>query len=152
MATVQLADSSLDIQHTMFIEDLFSDAYEQFDGDERANHVGIAVSLAEQYKYDYGSTRITFFVSDTDVLKVPLGPNGQEQNWLEADTSGRDGKFGEIPIADCYLIMQRGVEVLMMERVHPATMSLKELPDWAWSVDGAQIGYDLEGRLVAYDL
>lgn len=54
-----------------------------------------------------------------------------------------------------YSVVPEGMDVLVMEKVdiHGVShLGYKDMPDWVGSVDCAQVGYDRNGRLVAYDL
>ena len=97
-----------------------------------------------------GTTRVTFLWGSYGVAKVPLGCRGVMCSVREAEMSRSTGKTGEIPIADCHLDQDR--LILWMERVEPSHEPMSAQPDWAWMVDGFQVGYDREGVLVAYDL
>ena len=97
-----------------------------------------------------GSSRIVFTDGGDVVAKVPLDDRGVYSSIREARISRETGKTGEIPVADCHLDDE--YMVLWMERVEPWVTGMTNYPDWAWQVDGFQVGYDREGTLVAYDL
>lgn len=103
-----------------------------------------------------GTTRITFGKEGHPlVAKVPIDDLGVACCMREERHSidhGKDGRDGEIPIAECWLDEER--LILWMERVTPEYLSFSDesTPSWVWLVDGAQVGRDQDGVLVAYDL
>lgn len=97
-----------------------------------------------------GTTRVTFRVDEYMVAKVPIEGRGVYCCVRESDLSASSGKTGYIPIADCDL--DSDMLILWMESVTPHIGDYKTLPDWTWSIDGFQAGYDRDGVLVAYDL
>lgn len=99
----------------------------------------------------WGEHRIVLLFA-RHVYKFPLTLKGFEANRREARWSEEQGKTGlEPPIADCHIDRLDGLEVLWMEYVEPMTEMVR-LPDWATDVDDIQVGYDIDDRLVAYDL
>lgn len=120
----------------------------------RETLLGYANELAEHHDMLWGTNRLVF-IRDTDVVKIPLNARGYNANSSEASHSRDHGKTGYVPIADSrieWLGSEPRVPVLVMERVTPARRNDTALPDWADSVDCAQIGWDKDGILVAYDL
>jgi len=97
-----------------------------------------------------GRTRAVFDLGDGRMMKVPFNDEGLLANWQEHRVYRETDPF--IPVAPCEWDEVYGVRVLLMEKVTPTLESYKNLPDWAGSVDGAQVGYTTDGRLVAYDL
>lgn len=96
-----------------------------------------------------GSGRLVFDAGD-HVYKVPYTDAGLAANAREANWRGE-----EIPLADCEFVTcdrRDSVMVLCMEKVEPLVGDRSGLPDWVGEVDGAQVGLDRRGRLVAYDL
>lgn len=101
-----------------------------------------------------GTTRVTYFVNDDLVVKVPLSPydvkcNLQEAAWAENKS--------QIPIAPCYLeYTEEGIPLLYMERVTPIYWNSPgwgDLPAWAHGLyDGCQVGFTKSGEIVAYDV
>lgn len=106
------------------------------------------------YDQDYaylsqGSKRMVYISPcKTYVLKVSNGESklGVEENICEAKT------YKENPnsiYAKCELIEDT---ILKMEYVEPAFFTKSdELPKWTLSIAEHQVGYTLDGRLVAYD-
>ena len=80
------------------------------------------------------------------VYKVATNDEGFFANGIEAAHYKKGSPY--IPIAECYLID----EVLKMRRVTPADILGDHMPEWTLSVDCQQVGYDHQGKLVAYDL
>ncbi len=131
------------------------DALDRFFDDYLSNrdeYVALSHRLHLEHPSEIGRTRIVFLLDET-VLKIPLTDEGLYANALEADHSRREGKTGSIPIADCAIDWHGDLSVLRMERVD-ITPSLDGSPKPAWTgaVDCGQVGYDREGRLVAFDL
>lgn len=113
--------------------------------------------LAAKYEVIEGRTRYVYLLDDNRVAKVPVDEDGLDANYREAHWSESVGKTGYIPIADASIETWTSadgteLDVLVMERVEEALLAYKDMPDWVGSVDCAQVGYDREGRLVAYDL
>lgn len=148
------------------------ETYGSFVGREELVDLGDTVSLVRDTEYrdraimaitglvedgwrylGHGCTRVVFEhpVADEWVAKVPLDDRGVMQSVWESRVSEKDGKSGEIPIAECML--DEHELILWMERVTPLPPTpLTPLPDWTFLVDCCQVGYDSEGTLVAYDL
>lgn len=103
-----------------------------------------------------GSQRVTYFLGDGTVIKIPKTDEGEFSNLREANLSKETGKEGYIPIAEAKseTIEIQGVEyeVLRMEEVTPVLIDYKTYPQWIASVDCGQVGLDKNGKLVAYDL
>lgn len=114
--------------------------------------------LAGKYEVIEGRTRSVYLMDDGKrVVKVPVDEDGLDANYREANWSEKTGKTGFIPIADAAIETWRNadgteLDVLVMERVEEAFLPYKDQPDWVGYVDCAQVGYDSEGRLVAFDL
>lgn len=98
-----------------------------------------------------GTSRAVFVKRGGSVVaKVPINLIGVYQCVREYEHHVEHGKDGEIPIADCSLDDRYFIE--WMERVEPWEPGDGKLPLWTRLVDGAQVGYDRSGTLVAYDL
>ena len=102
------------------------------------------------YGYPWiGTTRAVFDMGDGNVLKIPLGYQGDEENWLELSLMETEpdrrpyGHYEESP---------HGIPVLVCEKVEPMMFDDPEMPDWADFVDGRQLGRTHDGRIVAYDV
>lgn len=95
-----------------------------------------------------GRSRAVFIdLADDVVYKVPRNPDGVIDNSYEA----RHTDPG-IPLAECEIVQIDDLPVLKMEHVNPYHGPMDELPEWTNWVDGGQVGYTKDGRLVAYDL
>lgn len=91
----------------------------------------------------YGRHRITFRLNEKWVVKIPIHELGYSDNKYEyfKYTTNRESIY-----AKCRMING----VLIMEHVRPA-VSYANLPDWVYDIDSLQVGYNKNGRLVAYD-
>lgn len=98
-------------------------------------------------------TRAVFDRGDGYVVKVPLTEEGFLANSREAHWTST-----EVPVAPCHLeVASTGVYVLVMEEVvrfplYDDDGLIDDLPDWTGYVDCQQVGWLVDGRLVAYDL
>lgn len=77
------------------------------------------------------------------VVKIPINEYGLADNEFEAQTFKKWHK--EFPYARCRMV---GV-CLVMEYVEHTFE--KKLPEWTMSVDCGQVGYNRDGKLLAYD-
>ena len=128
------------------------------------------INLEFSKKYEFlgeGRHRRTYrFDSDT-VVKVPHSRNyngfidvysrwtvGDDimsavmANYMEHD---KDEEFWGVPCAETRLEHYNGVPILYMEYVEPLDSVNDDVPDWAWEIDGGQVGYGKDGVLKAYD-
>lgn len=95
-----------------------------------------------------GRHRAVFLLSSGRwVIKVPVDDMGYHDNWSEASQSKVNGWLKKEWKARCKLLRNG---CLIMEYVEPVK-SFSDLPDWTNGVDCWQVGYTLDGRLVAYD-
>lgn len=124
---------------------------DEFVDDTLSKYGYLHESLSARYRSASGGTRATYFMRGV-VVKVPLNAYGVEANYHEADWSACHGKGGYIPIAEAFIETWGGLDVLIMEQVKPVSLPYSQMPDWVMSVDCAQVGYDADGVLVAYDL
>ena len=114
--------------------------------------------LSNIYSKDSGRTRDCFFVSDEFVVKIPLDEAGCFDNEREARICKIYNKQinknchydGDPHYAKCQLEYIWSVPILFMERVR-LPVSYKGLPDWIGYIDCMQVGYNKQGKLVAYD-
>jgi hypothetical protein len=114
----------------------------------------ILEDLADKYgNPSVGRTRAVFDMGDGNVIKVPLNQEGAAASRNEYHSYNMDDPF--IPVAKCdfYEEYER-VPLLIMEKVDTNVPDRygKDKPDWVSYVDGAQVGYNSKGELVAYDL
>lgn len=83
------------------------------------------------------------------VIKIPIDDYGYSDNILEASRSKKDGWLLKEQMARCKLLRNG---CLIMEYVRlPSEKEYNELPKWTDGVDCRQVGYTIDGRLVAYD-
>lgn len=95
---------------------------------------------------------MTFRVSSTEIVKVPLNENGIFDNGYEAKIFCERGRDGFIPYARCELDTIDEIPVLKMEFVDVGSApKFSEAPGWVDYVDCGQVGTALDGKLVAYD-
>lgn len=109
--------------------------------------------MAESYGNPWvGRTRAVFDRGDGYVIKVPLNQEGVMASTNEFSTAEMDDSL--IPVADCKFDFSTGMPLLVMEKVDTNVSNRygKDMPDWLSYVDGAQVGYNSKGELVAYDL
>jgi hypothetical protein len=87
------------------------------------------------------------------VFKIPTDDYGDSANYLEARDWEHDQFVGREHLAKCMLINIHGCVCLMMEYVEPILWKKDnpELPEWTGYIDCCQVGYNLHGKLVAYD-
>jgi hypothetical protein len=101
-----------------------------------------------------GSTRLTFVYSD-HVIKLPYWPGDCVVNEWEYKVFRRY----PFPCAECEIVDRPcGIPVLKMELVsapvdfNPFEITIQRQHPWLETVgDGRQVGFNLEGKLVAYD-
>jgi hypothetical protein len=129
----------------------------EFEGDEYHGYTLNQIKLfTKKYGQPWvGRTRAVFDRGDGYVIKVPMNGEGYAANNAEVINANMDDPY--IPVANCwheeaYDITPKGVPTLVMEKVEHCKADYKNMPDWVMSVDGGQVGYDKNGRLVAYDL
>lgn len=115
------------------------------------------MGLLEKYEVLYGTphvgrTRAVFERGDGYVVKVAISDEGFYANLMEVQaSSSSDNSY--IPMArTSFADEDEYNSVVVAEQVVPIKLDFKKLPDWVQSVDGGQVGYTRDGRLVAYDL
>lgn len=90
------------------------------------------------------------------VVKVPLNMDGLADNWRERRYWLQHHRDGYITYARCRLIYNC---FLVMEYARfPGLLSNQDgyipmdvMPGWAYAVDCFQVGYNIHGKMVAYD-
>lgn len=105
----------------------------------------------------HASRNRNVFLFKNHVVKIPSSPLGMLDNEWEGSVSTSpeyidDPKWIQYP--KTRLFYWKGIPVLFMERLEIGVVEGKgyhELPDWVMSVDGGQVGYNRQGRLLAYD-
>jgi hypothetical protein len=105
-----------------------------------------------------GNTRVVYLLpSKKHVLKLPKDEEGTYDNFRE---DFRYKQWKSIELARCRVI--KDTNYLIMEYVQPAEFrgGFKEIktndgwigcPGWVLSIDCCQVGWNLAGKLVAYD-
>lgn len=89
------------------------------------------------------------------VVKIPINRNGVHDNWHEYEVFKHRETYGYIQYARCRLLG----DILIMQYarcVGPLSDSsgyipMSVCPEWAYSVDCCQVGYNRFGQIVAYD-
>lgn len=103
-------------------------------------------------EFSSGRNRAVFIFS-TYVVKLPTcGDGGSDNDW-EGSICG-SGDY--IQYARTRLAYWKEIPIVFMERVkHASTNELIEKlgkePDWTYCVDCGQVGWNRQGKLVAYD-
>jgi hypothetical protein len=98
-----------------------------------------------------GRTRAVWVLNEHEVVKIAFNGEGLMASGNEVSASNQEDRY--IPVASSRWEVMDGVDVQVMEKVKPLLgLSYKEMPDWVGYVDGAQVGYNKSGELVAYDL
>ena len=90
------------------------------------------------------------------VIKIPLCMNGLSDNFHERSVWSKHRDHGYIKYASCRMV---GNFLLLMEYarfVGPDSdetgyFTYSKSPEWGYSIDCGQIGYNKRGRIVAYD-
>lgn len=90
------------------------------------------------------------------VVKVPKNLCGFADNDWEGSVSNANNDPSVVRYARTRLAYVDEVLIVFMEKVEPATSAeivarLGFEPDWTNDVDGGQVGFTRDGRLVAYD-
>lgn len=103
-----------------------------------------------------GRNRVAMISPDRRIVfKLPLNNSGMLDNYRERRAFVLNiRKKGYVEMAACRIIIpdgDAGVPMLAMQYVEPIRYS-NDLPKWVDCVDCAQVGYNRQGRLVAYDL
>lgn len=98
-----------------------------------------------------GRTRAVFEMGDGRVLKIAINDEGFYSNYLELRESEAEDAY--VPMAKTErLDIDDYNSAVIAEQVTPVAPDYKTMPEWVYSVDGGQVGYTSDGRLVAYDL
>lgn len=116
------------------------------------------VRKLQHHPYEFGRNRVCFFLKN-NVIKIPRNGGGIGDNDWEGSVSTCPEFIGSpdhIQYAKTRLLYVEGIEVVVMEKVCYANESQIERvlgpgPNWTWSVDCGQVGFNRHGRLVAYD-
>lgn len=117
------------------------------------DHVQTIVNLIDRLTAKYGDPigegydRVVFNAGNW-VVKVPGSTWSYRANYVEESYGHRS--CDNPCVATCRLFHIDGVPVLWMEKVVPVT-KFTGLPKWCDGVDGYQVGYNRQGKLVAYD-
>lgn len=105
----------------------------------------------------YGRTRICFAGGKNRVVKIPFTREGYRASSNEVTTyeNFQKNPAGDwTPIAECrfFQLPFSNIPLLSMERLVEFPKFGELLPEWTYSVDCGQVGYNSKGELVAYDL
>ena len=92
-----------------------------------------------------GNSRATFITKHC-VFKFPLNFKGLRDNSVE----GKQPNDDYAQYAKCRLLMLGDFNCVVQEKL-TMPKSLAGLPVWMLSIDCGQVGYDVKGRLKAYD-
>ena len=103
-----------------------------------------------------GRNRAVYVYNKKYVIKIPLNHNGIVDNQHESFISnifGRGKSDDGALYARCKLLPN---DCLLMERVNPIDYDQikylsKEIKYWSSFIDCGQIGFTMDGRVVAYD-
>lgn len=93
------------------------------------------------------------------VVKIPRNWDGVADNDWEGSVSNCEEypqSDYQVQYARTRMIYFMDIPVVFMEHVLDSSSEeirnkLGREPDWVWSVDGGQVGFNKQGRLVAYD-
>jgi len=105
--------------------------------------------LARKYgrPIDAGRNRLVFSTGRGFVLKFPRSLNGEADNNYEGRHRGpTKARSRRVEFMGFCCVMQE-----RLQRLHHDVKRPRNLPVWVDSVDCAQVGYDRQGRLKAYD-
>lgn len=145
------------------------DTYEIFEEDFTPEMVSILTYLCERYKSRMigkevlvGRNRNVFILPGKIVVKIPTCLDGFTDNDWEGSISNLDDDPEEIRYARTRLCYYKDVPIVFMEYVEfieyvefatsrEIKMTLGHEPDWTYSVDGGQVGFNSKGKLVAFD-
>lgn len=117
----------------------------------------VAYFYDKGFNADYGNSRIAFFDDNKKfVYKIPRNYDGitnnqREQRLFKLHIRGE----GWIPVARCKVFNPNpdiGLPILVMEKIEKSSLKGTKIPDWVFFVDCQQVGYDKNGKLVAYDV
>ena len=102
-----------------------------------------------------GQHREVFDIGEGVVFKVPLCAEGEQDNVTEASSLTDPSGVTGFPTSWCHLATLHNVSGLIMERVRVLTpteaLELSWHERWISRVDGMQVGYAVNGELVAFD-
>lgn len=110
----------------------------------------------ERFTYlSAGRHRMAFLDIRTDfVVKIAHNIDGIQANREEV-SSFRNRNSNSLPMAKCYswVIVEDCPIAIVMEYVEMAKdrYTLSIIHPWVWSVDCGQVGYNKQGKLVAFD-
>lgn len=119
------------------------------------NHFGRSLQ-GTNHSIAFGTERATFILDDI-VIKIPHNCDGVRANYTELFLYQKflEGDLDSFVPAQCWMHpISEEVRVLVLGMVRVSgsvNLFSKDVPDWCWSIDHAQVGYNKEGTLVAYD-
>lgn len=97
------------------------------------------------------------FIFKNYVIKIPRNINGLADNdWEGSISNAEDGDPEDVQFARTRMVYYKGIPIVFMERADWATRDeiaarLGYEPDWTGSVDCGQVGFNKQGKLVAFD-
>lgn len=116
---------------------------------------------AKEAKTIWQGRNRTVFDKGRYVVKVPRNFNGIADNDWEGSVSNGEtlGDPNHVQYARTRMFYWHDIPVVLMEKVEHANQEQtkeylgtpKGKSDWTWSVDCGQVGFNRQGRLVAYD-
>lgn len=115
----------------------------------------LLIKFAEQgYPLFYGRHRAVFDLGSW-VVKIPTCDNGYADNDWEGSITSQS-KRRDIQYAETRMVYYRNIPIVFMEKIIDASFDeirkrLKKVPDWVYSVDCQQVGFNKHGELKAYD-
>ena len=117
------------------------------------SHAKTLIGLWKKYEkkasnIHWGRTRVAFIINNI-VVKLPLYSDGCIDN-------DHEGSFFCDEYANTKLTYCNDIPILFMEYVKHANFdAIKDefgnIPDWVYSIDCGQVGFNRKGKLVAYD-
>jgi len=105
---------------------------------------------------ELGRNRLVFLMKGY-VIKIPITGYGcLDNDWEGSVSNTEESKNNQdyIQYPKTKLIYYKNLPILFMERVNTDiwnNKTYKDFPDWVGYVDGGQVGYTKDGRLVAFD-
>lgn len=99
------------------------------------------------------------FVMRGYVVKVPLNGDGVADNDWEGSVSNCEEypqNDYQVQYARTRMVIVDDIPIVFMERLEDVSSEeiirrLGREPKWCWAVDGGQVGFNKQGRLLAYD-
>jgi hypothetical protein len=118
-----------------------------FEDESRDNQASVVLEkLIKKYGIPQSGRNRATFISKKFVIKFSLNDDGEINNSVEATFVSENTAKGKI-------IILNGFTCIIQEKLltFDYQVNFKKLPDWTKNIDSGQIGYDLKGKLKAYD-